>query len=83
MGGEIDAFRKLQPIQMLLRSPSMPYLTPDYGGFNYRSLANSRKAPVFRSKENSIDVATPMWEAFQKDSKGKDRDKFDKWRIEK
>jgi capsid protein len=85
LGPEIDAFRKLQPI------PGAPPIsvdaltfTPDYGGFNFRSLSGSQNARRFDSTETSIGAASRMFDAFKNETGHTSNDKrFRDWRKKK
>jgi hypothetical protein len=85
VAGEIGAFRKLQPI------PNAPPITldsltftPEYGGFNYRSLAGRREVPVFASNDNTIAAADRILKQYRDEIKNKlTKDEFGTWREKK
>lgn len=81
----VDSFRKFQPIS---NAPPITLdaltTTPDYGGFNFRSLAGSDKAPAFSSMDNSIAAADRMFKEFKRETgHDKNDDRFKRWRAEK
>jgi hypothetical protein len=81
----VGELQKLQPI------PNAPPITldamtftPEYGGFNFRSLKGKEKAvdlPI--GSKTSIAVGTEIWNEFKTQSGGNNRDKFKEWRTNK